>query len=67
MEQNVRFCPRCGSIDAKTAPSRIVTVIGGISPTYTCNACGFSGELFPEAPITEISSITDELNKRKEK
>ncbi|NCN98678.1 hypothetical protein GW923_00645 [Candidatus Pacearchaeota archaeon] len=39
-----KFCPNCKS-------ENVELVAGGVSGTWMCRDCGFSGSLFPEKDI----------------
>ena len=39
-----KFCPRCGS-------EEVEMIAGGITGTWMCRKCGFSGAIFPEKEI----------------
>jgi transcription elongation factor Elf1 len=57
-----RFCPQCGS-------ESVDMVAGGVTGTWMCNDCGFTG-MFPEKPLIESeegnSLIQDDLDEIKE-
>jgi len=37
----MKLCPKCSSIE-------VMPVAGGITGTWRCKKCGFSGTLFPD-------------------
>ena len=41
---NKKFCPNCRS-------EEVMMVAGGITGTWMCKSCGFSGNIFPEKEI----------------
>ena len=41
---NIKFCPRCKS-------ENVEMVAGGITGTWMCRECGYSGSIFPEKEI----------------
>lgn len=44
-----KFCPKCRSED-------IAMVAGGITGSWMCKKCGFSGSVFPEREIVVLES-----------
>jgi ribosomal protein L37AE/L43A len=42
----VRICPNCGSED-------VAMVAGGMTGTWMCKKCGFSGSVFPEKELID--------------
>jgi len=48
-----RFCPNCGS-------DNVEMVAGGMTGSFMCNDCGFSGSVFPERPIVGRKGIDNE-------
>ena len=54
MNKVYRICPKCESIDVRTDDKKGLSFIGGISPEYKCNNCGFVSILFPEIEYDEI-------------
>ncbi len=40
----VRICPNCGS-------EEVMMVAGGITGSWMCKKCGYSGSVFPEKEI----------------
>jgi transposase-like protein len=48
-----KFCPRCKSED-------IMMVAGGVTGTWMCKSCGYSGSIFPEKEI-----VGGDLNDKK--
>lgn len=56
-----KFCPRCGSED-------VDLVAGGVSGTFMCRNCGFSGAVFPEKEILgREQKVMKRLKKRVKK
>ncbi len=57
-----KFCPNCGSED-------IDMVTGGITGSWICRKCGYSGSIFPEKPIIMEGSakISEKLTKTNKK
>lgn len=45
MTEEIRFCPRCGSIDVKINISP--SLVFGIPQNWICNECGYSNLIFP--------------------
>ena len=58
----VRICPNCGSENVEAAA-------GGITGSFMCGECGFSGSVFPEKEIfeEEIRGKKNKLRKGKRK
>ena len=50
-----KFCPKCRS-------EEVIMVAGGITGTWMCKSCGFSGSIFPEKEI--LSRDMDRKNKK---
>ncbi|MFP4119121.1 MAG: hypothetical protein ACLFTH_03640 [Candidatus Woesearchaeota archaeon] len=49
----IRVCPKCHSSDISVDKSQHgLDVIGQIS-SYVCDNCGFSGNIFPEVPLSQ--------------
>ncbi len=60
-----KFCPKCGSED-------VMMVAGGITGTWMCKKCGFSGSIFPEKELIiskpkKDKEIKNEAFRKKEK
>ena len=53
-EQRVRICPKCNSSDISSDFSARSYGQGSFFNEHKCNKCGFTGELFPEVPISEL-------------
>ncbi|MCH7568676.1 MAG: TFIIB-type zinc ribbon-containing protein [Nanoarchaeota archaeon] len=57
-----KFCPRCRSED-------VAMIAGGVTGTWMCKKCGFSGSVFPEREIVgrEMKSTTFKKSYRSQK
>ena len=53
----VKICPRCKSIKVKTNFRYGLTFLAGTPEINTCQNCGFTSELFPEAEIETKTKI----------
>ena len=53
-----KFCPNCGSED-------VMMVAGGMTGTWMCKNCGYSGSVFPEKEILgrEMSGVKEKIKK----
>ena len=56
-KKSVKICPRCKSIKVKTNYRYGLTFLAGTPEIYTCQNCGFTSELFPEAEIETKTKI----------
>jgi ribosomal protein L37AE/L43A len=54
----IKFCPTCGS-------EEITMEAGGITGTWRCNKCGFSGSVFPEKELLDTKKKKKINNKVK--
>lgn len=58
-----KFCPSCGSED-------VMMVAGGVTGSWMCKNCGFSGSIFPEKELLgrdESKMIAKEIKGKKVK
>ncbi len=53
--KTVRVCPHCGSTDVGSNP--LTDSMGAGIVNHLCNACGFSGVLFPEVAADDVESF----------
>lgn len=53
-----KFCPNCGSNDVEL-------IAGGITGSWMCRNCGYSGSVFPEKPILGREEQSKEKGKDK--
>lgn len=53
-----KFCPRCGSDDVEM-------VAGGITGSFMCNNCGYSGSVFPEKEFVGGEQKNKRIGKKK--
>ena len=54
---NVKICPKCGSLKVKTDLSNFMSSIDAINTNYTCLDCKFKSTLFPSVNLSKIKEI----------
>lgn len=63
MENFIKICPKCGSIDVKEELDNPAKVRFGAPLDLTCQACGFKAKIFPEVKEEDIETFRKKLKK----
>ena len=54
---NVKICPKCGSLKVKSDLSNFLSSINAINTTFTCLDCKFRSAIFPSINYNKINEV----------
>ncbi len=65
MKSVVKVCPKCKSLKVKTNYRYGLTFLTGIPEIHTCQDCGYTAEVFPEADVDIKKDKTGDRRKKR--